>query len=92
MELFLFLSDNSKKRIKILGHVCCSEYNNPSIDGVNSRTGKRNLSIARAKSVYLYLIKKGIHIKRLKVEGLASRFPLGKGDDLDRRVEIEILN
>ncbi|PTM08139.1 MAG: hypothetical protein DA407_08815 [Bacteroidetes bacterium] len=86
-----FLNNNSKKRIKILGHVCCTKYKNRSIDGINTRTGKRNLSSDRAKSVYLYLIKKGITKKRLKYESLASKFPLRKGYDFDRRVEIEII-
>lgn len=91
-ELFKFLEENSKTKIQILGHVCCPQYKNPSIDGVNSRTGKRNLSEARAKRVYFYLIEKGIEKSRLKYKGLASKFPLGKGDDYDRRVEIEIIN
>lgn len=91
-ELFKFLEENSKTKIQILGHVCCPQYKNPSIDGVNSRTGKRNLSEARAKRVYFYLVQKGIDKSRLKYKGLASKFPLGKGDDFDRRVEIEIIN
>jgi outer membrane protein OmpA-like peptidoglycan-associated protein len=91
-ELYKFLEENSKTKIQILGHVCCPQYKNPSIDGVNSRTGKRNLSEARAKRVYFYLIEKGIEKSRLKYKGLASKYPLGKGDDYDRRVEIEIIN
>lgn len=91
-ELLSYLRGNSEKTIKILGHVCCTKYKNRAIDGYNTRTGKRKLSSDRAKSVYTYLIKNGIHKRRLKYEGLASKFPLNKGDDLDRRVEIEIIN
>ena len=41
----------------VQGHVCCTEG---SLDAVDRKTNKRNLSIARAKYVYDYLLKKGI--------------------------------
>lgn len=90
-ELLNYLKQNSSVRIKILGHICCSFNKNPLIDGLNTRTGKRNLSEARAKSVYNYLVNKGIDKNRLDYVGLAYKFPTGKGDYYDRRVEIEIL-
>ncbi|HMG16578.1 MAG TPA: OmpA family protein [Saprospiraceae bacterium] len=81
------LQSKKKYHIKILGHICCMEFGK---DGLDKDTGLMNLSEARAKSIYDYLIKNGIDAKRLDYKGLKSDFPLGKGDKFDRRVEIEI--
>jgi outer membrane protein OmpA-like peptidoglycan-associated protein len=59
-------------------------------DGLDKDTGLMNLSEARAKAIYDYLIKNGIDARRLDYKGLKSNFPLGIGDKFDRRVEIEI--
>jgi len=69
----------------IQGHVCCTENGR---DAVDRRTRKRNLSVARAKHVYDYLARKGVSKSRMKYVGLRRKFPLGKGEKLDRRVEI----
>ena len=73
----------------IQGHVCCTEG---ELDAVYRKTNKRNLSIARAKYVYDYLLEKGISWSRMSYEGLAHKFPLGGSEDKDRRVEILILS
>ncbi len=73
----------------IQGHVCCTEG---ELDAVDRKTNKRNLSIARAKYVYDYLLEKGISGSRMSYEGLAHKFPLGGSEDKDRRVEILILS
>ena len=73
----------------IQGHVCCTEG---PLDAVDRKTNKRNLSIARAKYVYDYLLKKGIKKSRMSYEGMAHKFPLGGSEDKDRRVEILILS
>lgn len=73
----------------IQGHVCCTEG---ELDAVDRKTNKRNLSIARAKYVYDYLLGKGISKSRMSYEGLAHKFPLGGSEDKDRRVEILILS
>ena len=73
----------------IQGHVCCTEG---ELDAVDRKTNKRNLSIARAKFVYDYLLAQGIKKSRMSYEGLAHRFPLGGSEDKDRRVEILILS
>ena len=57
-------------------------------DAIDLKTGKRNLSVARAKFVYDYLAKNGISKKRMRYEGFGSRYPLGGDTKLDRRVEI----
>tara|TARA_B100000524_G_scaffold330085_2_gene215705 strand:+ start:3158 stop:3940 length:783 start_codon:yes stop_codon:yes gene_type:complete len=73
----------------IQGHVCCTVG---KLDAIDRKTNKRNLSVARAKFVYDYLLKKGIEKKRMSYEGMAHRFPLGGSEDKDRRVEILILS
>lgn len=90
-ELYSFLKEKSKVRIKITGHICCPKTDNPKTDAYNSLTGVRNLSEARAEKVYKYLIRKGILKKRIKYEGMAYKKPLGKEDKYNRRVEIEII-
>jgi len=77
-------------KFKIVGHICCGDPDRPGMDVINTRTGKQDLSYARARSVYLYLLKKGIDRRRMRFLGMAYRNPLGKGDEFDRRVEIEI--
>ena len=72
----------------IQGHVCCTEGES---DAVDRKTNKKNLSIARAKFVYDFLLGKGISKERMSYEGLAHKFPLGGSEDKDRRVEILIL-
>jgi len=91
-ELHQFLLKNSSINFKIIGHICCSPHIDPEIDGYNTRTGKKNLSVARAEAIYLFLAKKGIDKNRMSFEGMARKFPLGKEDYLDRRVEIEIID
>jgi outer membrane protein OmpA-like peptidoglycan-associated protein len=71
----------------IQGHVCCTQF---SRDAVDRKTKKRNLSVARAKFVYDYFVKKGINPKRMKYVGLRRLFPLGGDPKDDRRVEILI--
>lgn len=71
----------------IQGHVCCTQY---SRDAVDRKTKKRNLSVARAKYVYDYFVKKGVNPKRMKYMGLRRLFPLGGDPQDDRRVEILI--
>lgn len=69
----------------IQGHVCCTQN---SRDAVDRKTKKRNLSVARAKFIYDYLAKKGVSKSRMKYVGMRRKFPLGKGEKYDRRVEI----
>ncbi len=71
----------------IQGHVCCTRNKR---DAVDKKTGKRNLSMARAKFIYDYLIKKGIKRSRMKYIGLKNKYPLGGETKFDRRVEIKI--
>ncbi|MUU79105.1 OmpA family protein [Winogradskyella endarachnes] len=69
----------------IEGHVCCTEGTRDAID---RKTKKRNLSMARAKYIYDYLVKAGVKPYRMKFAGMRRKFPLGGEPELDRRVEI----
>ncbi len=73
----------------IEGHVCCTSYGR---DAVDRGTGKRNLSLSRARYIYSYFLKMGVDKKRMKYIGLKHLYPLGGDTKFDRRVEIEITN
>ncbi len=66
------LKKNGDLKIELQGHICCQPY--PG-DGQDNDTGLSNLSEARAKAVYDYLIKNGIDAARLKYKGLGNYFP-----------------
>ncbi len=87
-NLVLALKNKPQYEICILGHVCCTSY---GLDGLDHDTGKRNLSEARAKTIYTYLISKGISSSRLSYKGMKGDFRTGLGDKFDRRVELEIV-
>ncbi|SHL71337.1 OmpA family protein [Flavobacterium chilense] len=75
-------------QFEIRGHVCCT----PEIysDGIDKDTKERRLSWNRAKTVFYYLSSKKISKNRMSYQGCGNKFPLGKGDNLDRRVEFLI--
>ncbi|MBX2828462.1 MAG: OmpA family protein [Flavobacteriaceae bacterium] len=89
-ELVDFLKKNPKVKFKLIGHICCGDPMKPYKDVKNVRTGKSNLSEARAQALHNYLVKKGINKRRMRYLGMAFMQPTGKGDEFDRRVEIEI--
>ncbi|HIB48811.1 MAG TPA: OmpA family protein [Flavobacteriaceae bacterium] len=91
-QLLVFLKENETVTFRLLGHVCCGKKYDPGRDGYNNRTGKNNLSEARAKRIYQYLLENGIDKNRMSARGYAYRYPTGKGDKFDRRVEIEIIS
>jgi outer membrane protein OmpA-like peptidoglycan-associated protein len=69
----------------IQGHVCCTQNGRDALD---RKTKQRNLSVARAKYIYDYMVKKGVDKKRMKYVGMRRKFPLGGEPKFDRRVEI----
>jgi outer membrane protein OmpA-like peptidoglycan-associated protein len=81
------LLEKKKYHICILGHICCIRTGN---DGLDYDTGIKNLSVARARVIYEYLISKGVSPDRLTYKGMKAMYPTGRGDKADRRVEIEI--
>lgn len=92
-ELFFAMRDNPNLEIEIQGHICCAEGIGDAID---FSTGKTNLSIARAKAVYDFLVISGIDKNRITYKGFGHQFPLTKERNemekaRNRRVEIKIL-
>ena len=81
------LREKNKVYFTIQGHVCCTANGRDAID---RGTGRRNLSLARARYIYEYLMKNGVARKRMKYVGLKHKYPLGGDPKFDRRVEIEI--
>lgn len=71
----------------IQGHVCCTKNDRDAIDRA---TKKRNLSEARAKYVYNFLLKYGINKRRMRHQGMGRKHPLGGDSKHDRRVEFLI--
>ena len=91
IDLLNIMKDNPTLKIELQGHICCV-YNG---DGDDLDTGERNLSIARAKAIYDFLIKNGIDASRLSYRGFGSskRLPnTSLFDGKNRRVEILILD
>ncbi|MBC3845782.1 OmpA family protein [Winogradskyella echinorum] len=79
------LAERTNVYFTIEGHVCCTQGERDAID---RKTKKRNLSVARAKYIYDYLVKKGVRPYRMKFVGMRRKEPLGGAPELDRRVEI----
>lgn len=87
-KIVLFLQKNKRINFEIQGHVCCTP--NYYSDGIDRETKERKLSSNRAKTVFRYLISRGINSLRMTYKGYGNRKPLGKGEALDRRVELVI--
>ena len=87
-KIVLVLQKHKTLRFEIKGHVCCtsSKYS----DAIDKETQNRNLSENRAKNVFNYLRSMGISPYRMSYKGYGNKFPLGKGDAQDRRVELYI--
>lgn len=87
-KIAVILQKNKNLAFEICGHVCCT----PDLyaDAIDSTTNERRLSYNRAKIVFWYLISKNVNSLRMTYKGLGNQFPLGKGDDYDRRVEFLI--
>ena len=88
-KIIPMLEKHKSLRFEIKGHVCCTS--SKFIDAIDNETDERNLSINRAKRVFSYLRTKGINPYRMTFKGYGNRFPLGKGDEFDRRVELQII-
>lgn len=84
----LILQKFKSIRFEIKGHVCCTPVK--YTDAIDQETQQRNLSINRAKNVFSYFRSKGISPYRMVFKGYGNRFPLGKEDAIDRRVEFLI--
>ena len=79
--LAIALRGRPELNFTIEGHICCTRNSRDSID---KRTGKRNLSLARARFIYDYLVDKGIKRNRMRYVGLKNKYPLGKDPKFDK--------
>jgi outer membrane protein OmpA-like peptidoglycan-associated protein len=88
------LKANPNLKIEIQGHICC-QFDGK--DGLDFDTNKNNLSLARAKYIYDYLIDEKISPDRLHYKGLGSKEPeiypemSAEDQDQNRRVVIVVL-
>ena len=82
------LKEKKNLQFEIRGHVCCT----PEIysDGIDKDTKERRLSWNRAKTVFNYLSAKKVSKNRMTYQGCGNKYPLRRGDNLDRRVEFFI--
>jgi outer membrane protein OmpA-like peptidoglycan-associated protein len=87
-KIAAILQKNQTLEFEIRGHVCCTPRYYP--DAIDEYTHERKLSLNRARNVYRYLISKKISPQRMSYKGCGNRFPLRKGEALDRRVEFLI--
>jgi outer membrane protein OmpA-like peptidoglycan-associated protein/tetratricopeptide (TPR) repeat protein len=84
-RLIKLLTDNTSLNIQINGHT----------DNVGEETTNLSLSENRAKSVYNYLVKKGISIDRLRFKGFGETQPIEdnnteEGRKANRRTEFVV--
>jgi outer membrane protein OmpA-like peptidoglycan-associated protein len=94
-EVFELLNTQSKLKILICGHVCCTY---PGLyDGTDLEYGTPNLSVTRAKEIYEQLIEMGIDKNRLHYKGFGGSKKISEAEDneqqksLNRRVELVVL-
>jgi outer membrane protein OmpA-like peptidoglycan-associated protein len=95
-ELLAVMKNNPKLVIAIEGHVCCIPDKG---DGEDFATGKANLSVARAKTVYDFLLQNGINADRISYRGFGHLYPIypyperfEEERSKNRRVEIRIIS
>ena len=92
-ELLQFMKDNGKCTVEIGGHIT-SFYNTPYPEG----SSLHSLSVARAKTIYDYLIQNGIDANRMTYKGYSNfnmifESPQTEAEHLaNRRVEIKIIS
>jgi outer membrane protein OmpA-like peptidoglycan-associated protein len=93
-ELYNVMQANPKLAIRLEGHVCCMAG---SGDGWDVSTNTYDLSLNRAKTVYDYLVRKGISKDRLSYAGLGHSKPIILNDAseedaaINRRVEVKVI-
>lgn len=92
-ELLQVMKDNPTLEIDIQGHICCVQ--GPD-DGLDVETNTNDLSLQRAKVIYLYLTDLGIDPKRVSYRGYGHQYPLTQErtpdeQETNRRVEIRIV-
>jgi len=74
-EFYLFLNENPTLKISIEGHT----------DNIGSVVDNQVLSENRSKSVYDYLVKRGIQINRMSYKGFGESVPIESNETEDGR-------
>lgn len=94
-DLLATLESEPRLKIQIEGHICCLREH---YDGLDTETGEMNLSEARARYIYDYLIQEGgVDSSRLSFVGFGRKYPLIENEMSEadavanRRVEIRII-
>jgi outer membrane protein OmpA-like peptidoglycan-associated protein len=93
-DLLKAMQDNPNLVIEIQGHVCCQQN---GTDGRDDDLRTNDLSVQRAKTIYDYLVDKGIAKRRMEYKGFGSSqkiFPQELTPEeiaQNRRVEIKII-
>lgn len=93
-KLLTTLQKNPRLKIEIQGHICCVDGEE---DGMDADTHQKNLSLARAKAIYDFLVAKGIDADRLTYKGYGRSKPkvfpekTEADEQMNRRVEIMVL-
>ena len=85
-KVYTLLTDNPTLQIEISGHT----------DNVGSNSYNKELSMKRARSVYDFLIKRGIEPERLTYKGYGEERPIAsnktaEGRAKNRRTEIKVI-
>lgn len=90
MQLLAFMKENTKRKIKITGHIF--DIHAPTEkDAYDVSTRDDKLSHNRAKKIFTFLVNNEIDKQRVSYEGMAAKFPRGKTPEDDRRVEIVLI-
>lgn len=89
IKIVTYFKNNPNIQFEIQGHVCCiTDYYK---DARNKETGLDNLSEARAKLIYDFMLKEGIAKERMQYKGYGRQFPRrDKKEYENKRVEIVI--
>lgn len=87
LEVLCAMEENPNLKIEIQGHICCQQ-----VYDVN------NVSLSRARAIYMYLIRNKIDKKRMTFKGYGTSRPKhpipeksAQEEDENRRVELLIL-
>lgn len=83
------LAQNSQVHFEVHGHICCTPKRYR--EAYDKHTKRRELSQNRALQVYQYLLQQRIDPTRMKHMGCGNEYPLNLTPDLDRRVELYII-
>jgi outer membrane protein OmpA-like peptidoglycan-associated protein len=86
-ELLCVMNDNPKLKIEVQGHICCQ-----------TTVGEYDVSISRARAIWVFLIQNGISRKRITYKGYGNTRPVHpipekspEEEEDNRRVEIMIV-